>query len=127
MPAEGPLAEKPSLIKELPIASYVFTVIFAGGGAALYQLLGVNAINDLKNPAKHTTPDATHTLVIEARVGQVSAAVLFPVMGITAVVGTFKTISAVRKIAKMMPSLPPVGVSVGPVQGGMAFGLRGGF
>src|SRR5689334_1104792 len=64
-PANAP-AEKSSLIKELPIASYVLAPLTAAGGAAL-NVFGTNAVNDLKDPAKHTTPDQTHSLVVRAR------------------------------------------------------------
>lgn len=120
--AEG---EKPSLAKELPIASYIITPIVAGGGAVL-NVFGAHAADDLKDPSKHTTPDQTHSLVVKARVGQVMSYVLFPVTGLTTLWGTISTIRAVMKINKL--AKPPAAVvGVAPLPGGMAASVVGRF
>ena len=120
----GPL-EKPSLLKELPIASYIITPIVAGGGAAL-SVFGTNAANDLKDPSKHTTPGETHSLVVQARVGQVVSYVLFPITGLTTLWGTVGTIRAVMKISKLAKP-PPVTAFAAPLPGGVALGAGGTF
>jgi hypothetical protein len=125
-PPGGPLAEKPTLLNQLPITAFVFTAIFAGGGAVSYEL-GGKAVNELKVPADHTTPLRTHSLVVQARAGQVVSYVLFPVTGITTLVSTINTIRAVRKIAKLATMLPQVGLSAVPLPGGTAVGVLGGF
>jgi hypothetical protein len=103
----GPVADKPpeklSLIKELPIASYVLTGVSAIVGAVV-NVFGGNAANDLKDPSKHTTPDQTHSLVVRAR----------------------STVRVVLKISSAV-KLPPVGVSAVPLPGGMAIGVGGRF
>lgn len=121
----GPPTDKPSLLKELPIAAYCVTAAAAAGGGALYAF-GQGAVDQLKIPADHTTPSATHSLVVRARVGQVFSAVLFPITGLAAVWGTVSTVRAVMKVSKAVKAAP-IGVSVGPVQGGLALGVDGRF
>ena len=122
----GPLVEKPSLAKMLPIASYVLTPIAAAGGALVYVLLGGNAINDLKDPSKHTTPDQTHDLVVRARVGQAVSGALFGFTGAFTAWGTISTVRTVMKLSKLA-KLPAMGASVVPLPGGMVVGVQGGF
>jgi hypothetical protein len=133
--APGPVQEKPSLVKELPIASYIITPITAGAGAAM-TVFGNNAVKDLKDPSKHTTPSATHTLVVKARVGQVMSYVMFPVTGITTLWGTISTIRGVMKVSKMVNDMkdkvppttaPTATVSVCPLPGGMGTFVQGSF
>jgi hypothetical protein len=117
--------EKPSLLKELPITAYCLTAVSAALGAALY-VFGGNAKNELAIPADHTTPSATHSLVVRARVGQVMSDVFFPVTGLAAAWGTVSTILAVRKVSKFI-TVPTVGLSAAPLPGGMAIGMEGRF
>lgn len=118
-------AEKPSLLKELPIAAYVTTSVSAIVGAIL-NVFGGNAAKDLQDPAKHTTPDQTHSLVVRARVGQVVSGVMFGVTGASTVWGTISTVRAVMKI-KAMVKVPPVGVTAAPLPGGFVAGVGGRF
>ena len=120
-----PGLEKPSLLKELPIAGYVLTALSAAGGAVLYWF-GGNAQNELKDPSQHTTPDATHSLVVRARVGQVTSYVLFPVTGVTTLWSTISTIRGVLKIAKLAKP-PAVTVGAVPVPSGVVGGFAGRF
>jgi hypothetical protein len=121
-----PPAETPSLVSQLPIATYILTPVFAAGGALIFKLLGGQAIEDLKDPAKHTTPDQTHSLVVKARAGQIVGGVLFGVTGITTTVGTIKTIRAVMKMSKLI-KVPDVDVGAAPVTGGLVVGAQGRF
>jgi len=123
---DQPAVQPPSLIKELPIASFVLAPLSAVGGALVNVLLGGNAINDLKDPSKHTTPDATHDLVVKARVGQVVSGVLFGVTGIFTLYGTIKTVKTVLKF-KDMVKVPPVALTVVPLPDGAAVGFSGKF
>ena len=120
-----PLLEKPSLLKELPIAAYCLTGVTAIVGA-IVNVFGGNAIKELKDPSKHTTPDQTHSLVVRARVGQVVSGVFFGFTGASAAWGTFSTIRAVKKISSFI-KLPPVGVSAGLMPGGAGVGVQGEF
>jgi hypothetical protein len=121
----APLAEKPSLIKELPIAAYVTTGVTAIVGA-IVNVFGGNAASELKIPADHTTPGQTHTLVVHARIGEVVSGVFFGFTGASALWGTISTIRAVKKISSFV-TLPPVGVTAAPLPGGVALGLGGRF
>jgi hypothetical protein len=125
-PAPDAAPEPPSLVKELPIASYVLTPVFAVAGALVNVLLGGNAINELKDPSQHTTPDATHDLVVKARVGQVVSGALFGLTGIFTVYGTVKTVRVVLKF-KDMVKVPQVGVTIVPLPDGAALGVGGRF
>ncbi len=100
--------------------------VSAAGGALVTVLLGGNAINDLKDPSKHTTPDATHNLVVKARVSQVVSGALFGVTGIFTLYGTVKTVRTVMKLSSMV-QLPQVGVTAVPLPGGAALGVGGTF
>ena len=73
-----------------------------------------------------TAPSLWDPLVLRARVGQVVSDVLFPVTGLTTLWGTISTIRAVMKISKLA-KMPAVGLQAGPLPGGMAFGVHGGF
>jgi hypothetical protein len=116
--------EKPSLVKELPIATFVTAPVAGIGSGLVFKFVGGDAINDLKDPSKHLTPDQTHSLVVRARVGQAVSGVLFGITGLTtawAAFGTVRTILKLQKFAK----LPQVGVSAVPLPGGLA-ALAGG-
>lgn len=125
----GPVADKPSLIKELPWAAYATVGVSSIVGAVL-NVFGANAANELKDPSQHTTPDQTHSLVVKARVGEVISGVMFVFTGASTVWGTISTVRAVMKIsAAVKQQLPPVpvGVSVAPLPGGVAMGIGGRF
>lgn len=121
----GPLAEKPSLIKELPIASYITAPLSGLAGGLIFKLLGGQAIDDLKDPTKHKTPDETHKLVVKARAGQAVGAVMFAFTGLSTAWGTFKTVRTLMKFSKMAKDPQKIGLTAGILPGGVAFGLKG--